>query len=191
MLHQSESVLRDQATTAAKTMAKKKSRKYVAFGAAGALLLGGGAAYAYMSITGNATVTATAYQAQGLSVKSAQLASPLYPGSESDLVMTVVNPNPFPVKISQIAALGAPTEVSTGCDITKLGGPVGTNPVYSIPAADQVVVPGGQADAAPTTVTVKKAVSLNINATQGCGFKLSVKITGTQSAAANPPAANS
>ena len=173
----SDTVVREQA----KTTAKRKARKYTLIGAGAAVLLSAGGAYAAMTIFGDGQVSATAYQAKNLTVTDAKPATDLYPGAQADLQMTIQNQNPFPVKITQLTAIGAPTDVSTGCDISKVSGPNGQLGTYDIPAADQPTVNGGWTQ----TVTIPKVINLDLSATAGCGFKLNIKVTAVQSAGHN------
>lgn len=170
----------DAAVTAqAKNLAKKKSRKYVALGAAAVLLTTTGGAWAAMTIFGEGSVSAEAYQAKGLTVTDTKLSKKLHPGAEADIIMKVTNPNPFPVKVTQIARTGNPTDVSAGCDMSKVSSPVTQTPAaYDIPADEQVTV-GAEGEA---TVKVLKVVKLDLSATAGCGFTVGIKITGVQSA---------
>jgi hypothetical protein len=176
MLHQSEKVFQDQAT------ARKRRNRKVAIGSTlAAVLIIPAGAYAAVTIFGKGSLTAEAYQSQGLTVSEEKLSKKLFPGAEADLTMKVTNPNPFPVKVTQVEPTGNPTNVTAGCDLSKVSGPVGANPAYSIPVAAQQTVPGG----GDAVVTIPKAVKLDLSATQGCGFTIAIKITGTQSAAGN------
>jgi hypothetical protein len=100
----------------------------------------------------------------------------LYPAAKANLTFRVDNPNPFPVNITRIAATRADTFNGGGCDNgANLSGPVmALNQDYTLPAAVEV----GANNFA--TVTVPDAVTLNSAATNGCGFKVGIKITGAQ-----------
>jgi hypothetical protein len=178
-LHYSDTSVTEQA----RKIAKKKTRKFYAIGAAGAVMLTAGGAWAAMTIFGESSLTAQEYQAKNLVISNVELSQQLWPGSEADLNMRITNQNPFPVKITQIAATGAPTAVTPGCDISKVTGPLGSNPAYNIPTADQPTVGGNVTN---QLVTLPKAVKLDLAATQGCGFKVNFKVTALQSAAKNP-----
>jgi hypothetical protein len=174
----SDAAVREQA----KTTAKRKARKYTVIGAGLAVVLSAGGAYAAMTMLGNGSVTAKAYQAKDLTVTDAKPATDLYPGVESDLVMTVKNDNPFPVKITSLKATGAPTNVSAGCDLSKVTGPNGSLATqYNIPTADQPTVNGGSTQ----PVTIPKVLKMDISATQGCGFTIAIQVTAVQSAGHN------
>ena len=176
--HYSETVVRDQAMQAA----KKKTRKYVLIGAVAAVAIIPTAAYAYMSLTGTGNAEAAAYQAKNMPVTQTQFSQELWPGASADLKFVVSNPNPFPVKITDIAATSADSFTAGCVNGANLTGKVmSTNSNYTLPAADQVTIPGNGA----TWVTVKDAVTLSSDATAGCGFKVGIKVTGLQTAAKN------
>jgi hypothetical protein len=176
--HYSDSVVRDQAMQAA----KKKTRKYVLVGAIAAVAIIPTAAYAYMTLTGTGNAEATAYQARNMPVSQTQFSQELWPGASADLKFVVSNPNPFPVKITDIAATSADTFTGGSVNGANLTGKaMSTNSNYALPAADQVTI-AGNGDA---WVTVKDAVTLSPNATAGCGFKVAIRVTGVQTAAHN------
>ncbi len=170
--HYSENVVRDQA----KQAAKKKTRKYVVLGAVAAVAVIPTAAYAAMTLFGTGNAEVFAYQAQNMPVTNTAFSKTLYPGASANLTFRVDNPNPFPVNITKIAATGADTFNGGGCpNGANLSGPVmGLNQDYPLPTAVEVGA-GGYAN-----VTVPNAVTLGSNATNGCGFKIAVKITGAQ-----------
>ena len=178
-LHYSDEVV----TAQAKAAAKKKTRKFYVFGAAGAVLLTAGGAWAAMTLFGDGSLTAAAYEAKNLVVSEERLSKELYPVAEADLVFKVTNNNPFPVKINQIEATGAPKNVTAACDLSKVSGPVGGNPAYSIPESQQQTVLG---EGGSAIVTIPKAVKLDLSATKGCGLTVGIKVTGVQTAAGNP-----
>lgn len=175
MLHQSERVFQDLATKR-----KRRNRKVAIGSTLAAVLIIPTGAYAAMTIFGNGSVTAEAYQSQGLTVSEEHLSKSLFPGAEADIVMRVTNPNPFPVKVTRIELAGDPTNVTAGCDLSKVSGPV-AGTAYDIPVASQGTVPAGD----NSVITIPKAIKLDLSATQGCGFKFGIKITGVQSAAGN------
>jgi hypothetical protein len=172
--HFSDSVVRDQAIQAA----KKKTRKYVVIGAIAAVAIIPSAAYAYMQLTGTGNAEAKAYSAKNMPVTDTQFSKELYPGAKADLKFVVNNPNPFAVKITDIMATDANTFNGGGCpDGQNLSGKaMNLNSNYALTTAEQVVVAGGGA----SWVTIADAVTLSPNAANGCGFKIAIKVTGTQ-----------
>lgn len=129
----------------------------VAVGAIGVTLLTGGTAYAYWSASGTGSSTATAGTATAISASPATVASGLYPGATGVAgLMTVSNPNPFPVKVSA-ATPGTITadsaHVSAGCITTGVTTPsVTTTLPLTVPAATTTngVVTNGTANIAFT-----------------------------------------
>jgi acyl dehydratase len=169
----------DAAVTAqAKQLAKKRSRKYVAFTAGAATLLAAGGAYAAMLINGEGTASATAYQEQQLEITNGRFSGPLFPGGKIDLVFTVKNPNPFKVKAKTIGLTAGknPTIACKAGEEVHLSGPLATKATsVTIPAADQTVIDG---NGATTTVTIHDAVQLSNNATKGCALTVPFTLTG-------------
>lgn len=174
-VHYSENVVREQA----KTAAKKKSRKYLAIGAAVAVLGGSGAAWAAMTIFGEGTASATSYQAQNVTVSNEAFNKQIFPGVSADLTFKVTNPNPFPVTIQSVA-VDTSRAITVNCEVpaeaAKLSGPaMNTTGSYSIPSASQVTV---GANGGFATMTVPGAVHLDNSATKGCALTIPFKVTG-------------
>lgn len=164
----------------AKQKGLRKSRKFYAVGAAIAVFASTGAAYAAMTVFGSGEVTAEAGVAQGLTISEEKVSKKLYPSTVANVTFKVANPNEFPVKVTQVALDGAPSSVSPAGCIAKITSPLVTSgTAFNVPAADQVEVPAG----ATRTVTLTNAVKLDDSATTGCGFKIAIKVTGTQSGA--------
>lgn len=74
--------------------------------ATGATVLGMGVAYAQWTASGTGVGTAKAGSAQGVTAATATYSVTtglLYPGGAGDLLVTLSNPNPYPVTVTQIA----------------------------------------------------------------------------------------
>ena len=67
------------------------------------VLLGAGVAFAAWTATGTGAAGAKATAFQALTVSAGTTTAQLYPGGSGDAVVSVTNPNPFPVKITQVA----------------------------------------------------------------------------------------
>src|SRR5579864_6066996 len=86
-----------------------RAKKFVIGGAAAlaAVLAGGGVAFATWSASGSGTGSALAYTAQPVTVNAVALtssAASLYPGGPAgNVYFTVTNPNPYAIKITNIA----------------------------------------------------------------------------------------
>ncbi len=173
-LHASDAAVKAQA----KTLAKKRSRKYVFAGAAAVLAVTTGAAWAAMKVTGDGTASAAAYEEQPLTISDAKFSGPLFPGGKVNLTFEVTNPNPFKVKVKTISLKdGAPPAISCKSGEERfLSGPVGaTGTSFTIPAADQTVSNG---NGGKGTVTISNAVSLSNDATKGCSLTVPFTVTG-------------
>jgi hypothetical protein len=158
---------------------KRRSLILTIAGGTTALLMTGGAAYAYMTLTGEGSAQADAYVATPLGVSDAHVVGKLFPGATRNFKFTVSNDNEFPVKVTKIEATGGPTNITSGCNVshitTTLTGASGG--AYTLTAAQAEVVPaGGQ-----KVIEIANAVSYSTAATVGCGFKLPIQVTGVQS----------
>jgi hypothetical protein len=75
------------------------------------LVLAGGVAYAFWTTTGTGTGAASSGTAQALTLAGGSVTgTQLYPGSSGDVVVTITNPNPFPVSVD---SLTLPTTAAT------------------------------------------------------------------------------
>jgi hypothetical protein len=175
-LYQDETAVRDYATEVATKATRKSARKWYALTAVGVVLAGGGAAYAAMLIKGDGTASATAGAATDLKITDGKFSGPLFPGGKIDLIATVENKNPIQVTLKTIALNGAAT-VTCGAPADKnlITGPIaGSATSYTLPAADQLVIPANSV----RTLTVHNAVQLGAAATQGCALTIPFTITG-------------
>ena len=147
-----------------------------------ALLLFGvaGLVYAAWTTNGTGSAYATAGEAEDLSTVDVSasvgtLPNALYPGIDGDVLIQVHNPNPFPVKVTQVAANGAVT-ASGGkgtCTTTgvTLNGPVATT-----------IEVGAESDSAETTLTdAAHMSSASEDGCQGATFTIPVSLTGVSS----------
>lgn len=156
-------------------------RKSFVAGAAAvtALAIGGGVAFATWSATGSGTGSALADTAQAVTVNAVALSSSaasLYPGGPAgNVYFTVTNPNPYPIKITNVA-WGTPTSNNpTAC----------ANSLISI---DQNAPTSGfnlavPANATSSALEVNAVLDLSLSATDGCqgnGFSVPVTATGQQ-----------
>lgn len=85
-------------------------------------VLTAGTAYAYFSAAGTGTGTATTgtLQTVNLVAVTGTPAAPLQPGSSGDVLLTLNNPNAFPVTLVSVVANG-PISVSGGTSCTASG----------------------------------------------------------------------
>ncbi len=158
-----------------------KTKKFVIAGAAvvAAVLIGGGVALATWSASGSGTGSALAYTAQPVTVNAVALtssAASLFPGGPAgNVYFTVTNPNPYPIKITNIA----------------WGTPVSANPAAcssSVISVDPSAPTGGLSLAIAASGTsgltqVNAVLDLSSSALDTCQgnvFNVPVTVTGQQ-----------
>lgn len=160
---------------------KSKAKRLVIAGSAvvAAVLIGGGVAVATWSASGSGTGSALAYTAQPVTVDAVALSSSaasLYPGGPAgNVYFTVANPNPYAIKVTNIA----------------WGTPVSTDPTAcpsSVISVDASAPTSGlsisiPADGTSPTEQVNGVLDLASSATDACqgnGFNVPVTLTGQQ-----------
>jgi hypothetical protein len=146
------------------------------------LVLGAvGLVYAAWTTNGTGSGYAQAGQSQALSTIDVSasvttLPNKLYPGTDGDVLVQVHNPNPYPVRVTQIAANGAVTAAGGTGTCTTTGVSLTTPQTVTIDAA-------ANANSAVTTLTNAAHMS---NASQdGCQtatFTIPVSLTGASNA---------
>ncbi len=149
-------------------------KKVSVAGVALALFLLAGVVFAAWVVTGTGTGSARARQAQALTTTdaSASTTAQLYPGGSGDVMVTINNPNPFPVTVSSIAKTAAAITSDKGalCDAST-----GVTFTDQNPTTGNVVPKNGE-----LTMTLSNAVSMSnasANECQGAVFSIPVSIT--------------
>ena len=95
----------------------------VALAVVNALVLGVGSAYAAWGVSGSGTGASVAGSAQGLTLTAATTGSSvLYPGGTSDVVLTITNPNPFVVSVTNLTMPLTAATAYTDSGLTTLNG---------------------------------------------------------------------
>jgi len=157
-----------------------KARKFVVGGvAAAAALIGGGVAWATWTASGSGTGSALAYTAQTVTLNAVALNSSsasLFPGGPAgNVYFTVTNPNPYPIKITNIA-WGTPTSANpSAC----------ANSVISVDAGAptsgfNITVAANGTSAAVQVNSVLDLSSSATDACQGNAFNVPLTVTGQQ-----------
>jgi len=139
--------------------------KLVAAGVAALVLAGG--AVAYWTSTGSGSGTATVGAAQAVTFSAGTASGQLYPGGSGDVVLTVANPNAFPVQVNSIV-LNTGHSVNTNDPGFSASGGTGTcaEPRLSFTTATGPFTIPASASAYPITLTNK--VSMGVGADNGC-----------------------
>jgi hypothetical protein len=178
-VHYSENVVRDQA----KTAAKKKSRKYVAIGAAAAVLGAGGAAWAAVQLFGFGDADVAATTVQNLSVDNIATTDPLLPGETVGATGIVHNPNNFPVKVTGVIIREVGLEgVGAGCNAPGVLIPQGVYGNYGAGIGNgwkttlAAPIPVAKNNGAEW-VSIQQAVKQQAGTTMLCGFKAKIAVT--------------
>lgn len=155
-------VLGLQISVAPATPRQKWARRLVALGAANAVVLGGGVAYAVWTSTGSGAGTSKAATLVAPTVTAGTApAGQLYPGltangtsAGGDLVVVASNPNAFPITVTVTGG----TFAGTGC--TTSGVSIGSAASFSLTA-----------NQAATTFALSKVLSMSAAATNDCQGK--------------------
>lgn len=138
--------------------------------AAGAVVLVAGAAFAYWTVSGSGTGSATARNASGLVVASTATVSGLYPTATlSGGSLSVANNNPFAVSIS--SSFGSATTTAAGC--------TGTVVTFAVAAGAPTSISANSSVSIPFSASMSNSAE---NACQGASFTATLTVTG-QSAA--------
>ena len=108
----------------ARTRGQKVSRKMAVISAATGVLMAAGIAFAAWTATGGGSGYAKATSAQPLTTVdvSATTGATLYPGATGDVELEIDNPNPYPVRVTDVSQDGSIT-VDVGhaaCDVGSI-----------------------------------------------------------------------
>lgn len=104
---------------------RKFTKRSVALVTAGVVAVSGGAAYAAWLISGGGSSSASASTSQGLTLADLGPAGTsgdvtvdpaFFPGSTNAVAFTVVNPNPFPVRITGVTLTVGDSTTNAACE---------------------------------------------------------------------------
>jgi hypothetical protein len=157
-------------------------RRFLRKSLVGSLLLGvmlaAGIAIASWTANGSGSGYAGAVSAQPLSTVdvSASTTADLYPGnSDGDVLLRVSNPNPYPVRVTDVTGNGAPTsDQGAACDAS-------TGVAFEDQSGLALDVPAGGA----ATFTLDGAVGMSnasADSCQGAVFTIPVSLSGSSNA---------
>lgn len=137
------------------------------------LMIAGSVAFAAWTASGTGEGYAKATTAQALTTVdvSASTTATLYPGATGDVLIRIDNPNPYAVRVTDVAGSGAITsDAGAGCDAS-------TGVTYSDQSGLTLNVPAGSA----ATFTLTGAASMSnasANSCQGAVFTIPVTLSG-------------
>lgn len=136
--------------------------------------------YAAWTTNGSGSAYAKAGTAQNLSTIDVSasvgtLPNALYPGTNGDVLIKIHNPNPFAVKVTQVAANGAVTATAGAGTCTTTG------VTLNSPIATEIEVPASSDSASTTLSAAAHMSSASENGCQGATFTIPVTLTGTSS----------
>lgn len=152
-------------------------KRVISVGAALIALVGAGLVYAAWTTSGSGSGTAKATSAQALTTvdAAATTVASLYPGATGNVTIKVSNPNPYPVRVTSVAANGAITADAghPGCVTTGVSFTDQTGQTIDVPANGQ------------TEVTLANAAAMSNasdNGCQGATFTIPVSLSGASNA---------
>lgn len=146
-----------------------------------AALSAGAIAYAAWVANGSGSATAKAGTAIAMSTSdaSASTSATLYPGASGELSVTINNPNPYPVRVTEIAAGEGSVTSSGGTDDEDCDDATGVSLVPQNGLAIEI----GANDS--TTATIEGAVQMDNSSADGCQgatFTVPVAVSGVSAA---------
>jgi hypothetical protein len=138
-----------------------------------AALVVSAAAFAAWTATGSGTGTATAASAQALTIASSDVTG-LFPTGSVDLPVTITNPNPYAVLVTDVYQTAGQSiaTTATGCDASAVSFNAASGQNLNLRVAGN----GGTAQ-----VTLHGAVSMSnaaLDACQGAQFSVPLSLTG-------------
>jgi hypothetical protein len=158
-----------------------KTRKFFIGGVAAvaAVLVGSGVAFATWSASGSGTGSALSYSEQTVTLNTVALTSSqasLYPGGPAgNVYFTVTNPNPYAIKITNIA-WGTPVSANPSACPSSVISVDANAPTSGL----SLTVP---ANGTSSAVEVNAVLDLSSSATdtcQGSGFNVPITVSGQQ-----------
>jgi hypothetical protein len=160
------------------------SRKHRIIGAAATLLILGvvGLVYAAWTTNGTGSGYAKAKTAQALSTVdvSASTTATLYPGADGDVLIKIHNPNPYPIRVTDISGNGT---ISADAGHSTCGSD-GTRPT-GVTFTDQSSLTVDVAANSDTQTTLSNAAHMSNasdNSCQGATFTIPVSLSGASNA---------
>ncbi len=140
-------------------------RSAVVASAVAVSVVGAGAAWAAWTLSGTGAANATAGSAAPLIVTNVTV-TPLTPNATGDVVLTVNNPNPFPVKVTGFTFAGLTKGAGEDCNVgNNISFPNGT---LSSTPADLLVPAKVGADNGTKAITYAGSIRMKADADDNC-----------------------
>jgi len=154
----------------------KRNRRLIALGTSILALAAVGLVYAAWTTNGSGSGYAAAGQATNLStnVASTATATKLYPGTNGDVAINIVNSNPYPVTVTAVTLNG------TNASITAAGG-IGTCSTTGVSFTNQTGLSINVPANGSTQTNLPNAVSMSNASENGCQnatFTIPVNLAG-------------
>ena len=171
------------ATPAAPRTRPWRTTPVVVFTTALAVFMGAGVAFAAWTASGTGAAGAKATSFQALTVSAGTATAQLYPGGSGDAVVSVTNPNPFAVKITQITqdvSAGKFVSSDQGANCTDAAASIHPTGISLTAASGSPLATIAASSTSSFTLTGKVAMS-NTSDTlcQGAVFSIPVIVTST------------
>ncbi|MDX6588671.1 MAG: hypothetical protein QOI31_3144 [Solirubrobacterales bacterium] len=158
-------------------MHSTRKRRLIGGGITVAVLVAAGLAYAAWTASGTGSGTAKAGAAQALTTNAVAItAGDLYPGTNGDVKLEIVNPNPYPVQV---------TSVSNGSGSITAAGGIGTCTTTGVTYTNQTGLTINVPANGSQTATLDDAAHMSNaseNGCQGATFTIPVSLTGASNA---------
>lgn len=158
-------------------LSKYRMKRFVVGGVVVLALGVTGLVYAAWTASGTGNGYAKAATAQALTTVdvSASTSATLYPGADGDVLIKIANPNPYPVRVTEVNGNGAITADSghSGCTTTGV--------TFEDQAEQTIDVPAN----GETQATLAEAAHMSNasdNGCQGATFTIPVSLTGVSNA---------
>lgn len=136
---------------------------------------GAGIGYAVWSANGSGSGRAGSVTAQSVTVTAVTGAADLYPGfTQGDVFFTLINPNPYPVTFTAMAAGAVTSSDIPNCPSSNV----------TVAATATGLTLNVAANATSGTLSIPNVVSMAVVAPNGCqakSFDIVLTLTGTQS----------
>jgi len=176
-----------------------KRASVVAVVTAAATLAAGGLAYAYWATTGTGTGTAASGGVLPLTLTPGTLGtSVLYPSASADVVITVSNPNPFPVSLDSLTLPASAATAYSNSGLTSLNAAcnaagTGVTWAYTSKALSGVIVAKKTATNGLLTLTLTNGATMSNSSDTTCAssfFKMPDVLTAPGSSSTGTPVAS-